>query len=256
MAITPSLRSRLVRLGVVLALLAAPARTVVAQDSTTVTENLWLDFIVNWGFSSDFRFWADNYYRTLVSGAPTQRMVGTRPELSYAALGWLQVMGGANIRYTDDTGGLNSWELRPYVGVQLVGDRFRRITFRNYTRLEYRKILYTGSDSTAGSWRLRTRFEVEGLVAGKTFSDPGSWHLSGDVEFFVDLSDPVGERFADRARIRVGVGHVRTLKWHFDAFYILQFSRDTKTSGVTGIDNFLRLRVKFYPDTRFLYWLR
>ncbi len=256
MAITPSLRSRLVRLGVVLALLAAPARTVAAQDSTTVTENLWLDFIVNWGFSSDFRFWADNYYRTLIAGAPTQRMIGTRPELSYGPLGWLQIMGGANIRYTDDSDGLNSWELRPYVGVQLIGDRFRRVVFQNFTRLEYRKFLYTGSDSTAASWRLRTRFEIAGLVSGKSFVDPGSWEISADVEFFVDLSEPVGERFADQARIRLRVGHVRTLKWHFDAFYILQFSRDTKTSGVTGIDNFLRLRVKFYPDTRFLYWLR
>ncbi len=86
MAITPSTWSRLVRLGVALVLLAAPARAVAAQDSTTVTSNLWLDFIVNWRFARDLRFWADNYYRTLVSGAPTQRMVGTRPELSYAAL--------------------------------------------------------------------------------------------------------------------------------------------------------------------------
>jgi hypothetical protein len=122
--------------------------------------------------------------------------------------------------------------------------------------LEYRKFLYTDSDSTAASWRLRTRFEIQGLVSGKTFVDPGSWRLSGDVEFFVDLSEPVDERFADRARIRLGVGHVRTLKWHFDAFYILQFSRDTRTSEVTSIDNFLRLRAKFFPETRFLYWLR
>jgi hypothetical protein len=256
MAIAVFPRSWFVRLGVVLALLAAPARTAAAQDPTTVTGNLWLDFIVNWGFSSDFRFWADNYYRTLISGAPTQRMVGTRPELAYGALGWLQVMGGANIRYTDDSDGLNSWELRPYVGVQFTGDRFRRVTFQNYTRLEYRNFLYTDSDSTAASWRLRTRFEIAGLVSGRTFSDPGSWHVSGDVEFFVDLSDPVDERFADRARIRLGVGHVRTRKWQFDAFYVVQFSRDTQTSGVTSIDNFLRLRVKFYPNTRFLYWLR
>lgn len=102
MAITPSTWSRLVRLGVALVLLTAPARTVAAQDSTTVTSNLWLDFIVNWRFARDLRLWADSYYRTLVSGAPTQRLVGTGPELSYAALGWLQVMGGANIRYTDD----------------------------------------------------------------------------------------------------------------------------------------------------------
>lgn len=109
MAITTAPWSRFVRLGVVLVILAAPARTVAAQDSTTVTENLWLDFIVNWGFSSNFRFWADNYYRTLIAGAPTQRMIGTRPELSYGPLGWLQIMGGANIRYTDDSDGLNSW---------------------------------------------------------------------------------------------------------------------------------------------------
>ncbi len=251
-----SLLSRVARVGVVLVLLAVPAGRMVAQDSTTVTGNLWLDAIINWRFASEFRFWADNYYRTLVSGGPSQRMIGTRPELAYGALGWLQFMAGANIRYTDDSGGLNSWELRPYIGVQFIGDRFRRVVVQNYTRLEYRKFLYTGSDSTSASWRLRTRFEIRALVSGKTFIDPGSWRLSGDVEFFVDLSEPVDERFAERVRFRLGVGHVRTLKWHFDAFYVLQFSRDTQTSGVTAIDNFLRLRVKFYPDTRFLFWLR
>jgi hypothetical protein len=256
MAIALSPWSWFVRLGLVVALLAVPARTVEAQDSTTVTGNLWLDFIVNWRFAPEFRFWADNYYRTLFTGAPTQRMVGTRPELSYSALGWLQVMGGANIRYTDDSGGLNSWELRPYIGVQFIGDRFRRVVFENYTRLEYRKFLYTGSDSTSASWRFRTRFEITGLVSGETFLDPGSWHVSGDAEFFVDLSNPVEERFADRLRFRLGVSYVRTLKWHFDAFYIMQLSRDTQTSGVTSIDNFLRLRAKFFPEVRFLYWLR
>lgn len=256
MAIAPSPRSWFVRVGMVMVLLAVPVRTAAAQDSTTVTGNLWLDFIVDWRFAPEFRFWADNYYRTLFTGGPTQRMVGTRPELSYAALGWLQVMAGTNIRYTDDSDGLNSWELRPYLGVQFIGDRFRRVVVQNYSRLEYRKFLYTDSDSTAASWRFRTRFAIQGLVSGKTFIDPGSWRLSGDVEFFVDLSEPVPEPFADRARIRLGVGHVRTLKWHFDAFYILQFSRDTRNSGVNSIDNFLRLRVKLYPETRFLYWLR
>ena len=254
-AILPTLRQWVAGLGMAVAIMAVPAGRMAAQDSTTVTANLWLDGIVNWRFTPDLRFWADTYYRTVVSGA-SERMIGTRPELTYSALGWLQVMGGANIRYTNNSDGLNSWELRPYVGVQFIADRFHRVAFQNYTRLEYRKFLYTDSDSTAASWRFRTRFEVDALVSGATFIEPGSWNASADVEFFVDLSEPVDERFADRARFRFGVGHVRSLKWHFDAFYMIQFSRDTRTSGVTGIDNFLRLRAKFYPETKFLYRFR
>jgi hypothetical protein len=239
-------------MGVALLALAVPAQGAQAQDSTEVTGNLWLDFIVNWRFTPHLRFFADNYYRTVVSGAPDQRMIGTRPELAWSALGWMQAMAGANIRYTDDSDGLNSWELRPYLGVQFIADRFRRVVFQNYTRLEYRNFLYTGSDSTSSSWRLRSRFEAAVLIAGDHLGDQGSWDLIGDAEFFVDLSDPVEERFADRLRFRFGVGYVHTLKWRFDGFYVLQYSRDTQTSGVTSIDNYLRLRVKYYPGTRFL----
>jgi len=78
MAIAPSPRSWFVRVGMVMVLLAVPVRTAAAQDSTNVTGNLWLDFIVDWRFAPEFRFWADNYYRTLFTGAPTQRMVGSR----------------------------------------------------------------------------------------------------------------------------------------------------------------------------------
>jgi len=236
----------------VLALLAAPIESARAQDSTSVTGNLWLDFIINWRFTPHLRFFADNYYRTVVTGAPDQRMIGTRPELAWSALGWMQVMAGANIRYTDASDGLNSWELRPYVGVQFIADRFEKFVLMNYTRLEYRKFLYTGSDSTSSSWRLRSRFEAAVLIRGERFGDAGSWDIIGDAEFFLDLTEAVDERFADRLRFRFGVGHVRTRNWHFDGFYVLQFSRDTQTSGVTSIDNYIRLRVKWFPTYRLL----
>jgi hypothetical protein len=57
------------------------------------------------------------------------------------------------------------------------------------------------------------------------------------------LGDPL-ERFANRQRIRAGLGYHRNVRWRFEALYIWTRSRDTTDQDFTTSDNIVNLRVK------------
>lgn len=94
--------------------------------------------------------------------------------------------------------------------------------------------------------RFRTRVEAKALVSGETFSTDRSWFVQGDVEAFADLTDAVAERFADRLRFRLGAERRASYAWRFEGWLVYQISRDTRTSGVTSSDFYLRLRVRHF----------
>ena len=57
------------------------------------------------------------------------------------------------------------------------------------------------------------------------------------------LGDPQ-ERFANRQRIRTGIGYRRNLHWRLEALYIWTRSRDTTDQDFATSDNIVNLRVK------------
>ena len=204
-----------------------------------------MDGTAYWRFDRGWALNTDAYYRTVVSGADDLTSVGIRPELQHN-FGFIDAVGGANVRFNSDALGLNYWELRPHLGIRFIGSPFSRLELRSYTRLEYREALYTDSDSTDSQLRFRTRVEAKALVNGQTFSSDGTWFVQGDIEAFADLTDAVEERFADRLRLRLGVEYRQSYGWRFEGFLGYQISRNTQTSGVTSSDFFLRLRVKHF----------
>ena len=64
-----------------------------------------------------------------------------------------------------------------------------------------------------------------------------------DWEWFIPLGDPQ-ERFANRQRIRTGIGYRRNLQWRFEALYTWTRSRDTTDPDFATSDNIVNLRVK------------
>lgn len=74
-------------------------------------------------------------------------------------------------------------------------------------------------------------------------SDDGARYLLADWEWFVPLDDPA-ESFANKQRIRAGLGYRRSFHWRFEALYIWTRSRNTVKEGFTTSDNVINLRVK------------
>ena len=68
-------------------------------------------------------------------------------------------------------------------------------------------------------------------------------YVLADWEWFIPLGEP-DERFANKQRIRAGLGYRRSFAWRFEALYIWSRSRNTIEDGFTTNDNSIDVRVK------------
>jgi hypothetical protein len=74
-------------------------------------------------------------------------------------------------------------------------------------------------------------------------TDEGARYLLADWEWFLPIDD-AEERFANKQRIRTGLGYRRSFAWRFEALYMWTRSRNTIDEGFTTSDNIIDIRVK------------
>jgi hypothetical protein len=74
-------------------------------------------------------------------------------------------------------------------------------------------------------------------------TDDGARYLLADWEWFMPLDDP-NERFANRQRIRAGLGYRRSFNWRYELLYIWTRSRETIDEGFSTTENIIDIRVK------------
>jgi Protein of unknown function (DUF2490) len=240
--------------GLLLLLGACPAR---AQTNAQI----WGNITVNWVQGEHLTYELDLEPKVLVSapeGEPEWWNVDVTPNLEFAAASWLDLITEIGTGYTRQTDDENSTELTPRAGVRLhfmSRDRPRRIRIferppkrrfvvRDRILVESRNFFYSGT-GTGNSSTVRFRNRLEFLVPLNTekISDDGARYLLSDWEWFIPLDDPA-ERFANRQRIRAGLGYRHTTEWRFEFLYIWTRSRDTTDEGFRTTDNIINLRVK------------
>lgn len=74
-------------------------------------------------------------------------------------------------------------------------------------------------------------------------TEDGARYLLADWEWYLPLDD-VEERFANKQRIRTGIGYRRSFAWRFEVLYIWTRSRNTIEEGFTTDDNSIDFRLK------------
>ena len=74
-------------------------------------------------------------------------------------------------------------------------------------------------------------------------TDNGAVYLAADWEWFIPLDDP-DERFANRQRVRAGIGYRRSCAWRFEARYVWNRSRNTIDEPFTSTDHAVDLTMK------------
>ena len=103
----------------------------------------------------------------------------------------------------------------------------RRIVVRDLVRVESRNFFYSGGDAdNESTFRFRNRLEFLLPLNKASITDDGARYWLADWEWFVPLDDPE-ERFANRQRIRTGIGYRRSFNWRYELLYIWTRSRDT-----------------------------
>ena len=238
-------------------LIAFAARPALAQTNGQV----WGNITVDWLKSDKLTFELDVEPKVLVAAPSTEpgwRNVDVTPNVEYAVRRWLDLIGELGTGYTHQTDDVNSTEVTPRIGIRLhlfSRDRprllsvrelppKRRVVIRDRLLGESRNIFYSGAGSGADSTvRFRNRLEFLVSLNKEKLTEDDATYLIADWEWFVPLSDPT-ERFANRQRIRSGLGYRSNVKWRFEALYIWSRSRDTTNEGFKTSDNIVDLRLK------------
>jgi hypothetical protein len=234
-------------------LIAAP---VVSAQTTT---QLWGNLTFNWVKSDRLVYELDVEPKVLLGapeGEPGWRNLDVTPNVEFSARPWLDLVADATVGRTVQTDDLTTTELTPRLGVRFHlfsrAQKFRvieqaprrRLVVRDLLRVESRNFFYSGGDEESEStFRLRNRLEVLLPLNKARITDDGARYWLADWEWFVPLDDP-NERFANRQRIRAGIGYRRSFQWRYEFVYMWTRSRDAIGEGFSTTENIIDFRVK------------
>jgi len=248
---------KLPRLAVVAPLLvllwAAPVAQ--AQDNT----QLWGEFKLSWITSRHLTYGLDVEPKVLLAkpdGDPGWVTLDLTPSIEYSHGEWLDVLGELLIARTRQTDDLNSTEITPRIGLRLhllsnlrqdlVKEKRprHRVVLRNLARLEARNLFYSAADKpNKSTMRFRDRVELMCALTRPRVTDNGATYALGDVEWFWQLDD-VTERYANKQRVRGGLGYRHSSEWRFEGLLIWDRSRNTIDQPFNTSDVVVDLTVK------------
>jgi hypothetical protein len=246
-------RRRLAFLGVLVPALGAPCEGR-AQTST----QLWTNVAFDWAGSRHVTVGVNAEPKVLLSapsGEPDWTTFDVTSSFEYARGAWLDVLGEMLVGRTHQSDDLDSTELTPRLGLrlhllsnlrrELVRERRprRRLALRDLLRVEWRNLSYSTDKPDSSTVRLRNRFESLWPINRPRISDNGASYLAADWEWFIPLDDP-DERFANRQRIRAGIGYRHSFAWRFEARYVWNRSRNTLDEPFTSTDHAVELAMK------------
>lgn len=221
---------------------------------------LWGTLTFNWLKAEGLSYELELEPKILVAapeGTPGWSNLDITPNVEYAAKEWLDLIGEVATGFTTQTDDVDSFELSPRVGLRFhvttrelpTGPIRReivprhRIVVQNLARVEVRNLFYSNDQPTDSVVRLRNRLEFQIPLNRNRMTEDGARYALADWEWFIPLGDPQ-ERFANRQRIRTGLGYRRSRQWRFEALYIWTRSRDATNQDFTTSDNIVNLRVK------------
>jgi hypothetical protein len=222
---------------------------------------LWGNVTLDWMKSDRLVYELDFEPKVLLGrseGEPAWRNLDVTPNVEFSPNGWFDLVGEATIGYTKQTDDVNSTEVSPRVGVRLhLFSRYadsiiqrrelspkRRLVVRDLLRVESRNLIYSGAESGSdSSVRFRNRLEFLLPLNKQNLTDDGVAYTLADWEWFVPLNEPE-ERFANRQRIRTGLGYRRSSAWRYEVLYMWTRSRNTIEDGFATSDNIIDVRVK------------
>jgi hypothetical protein len=231
-----------------------------APAAAQTNAQFWGTLTINWLKSDQLNYELEIEPKVLVSapeGEPGWASLDVTPTVDFAVKKWLDLVGELATGFTNQTDDVNSFELSPRAGARfhittrdlptgpLKRERLpaHRIVLRNLVRVEVRNFFYSDDRDTNSVVRLRNRLELQIPLNRDRVSDDGARYILADWEWFIPLDDP-DERFANRQRIRTGLGYRRNARWRFEALYVWGRSRDTTDEDFKTSDNIVNLRVR------------
>jgi hypothetical protein len=245
--------------------LCALAAAVPAQAQTNL--QVWGDLSLNWLTKGKLAYALDLEPQAVAANTEQDAAgwwtFGVTPNLEYSPKKWLDLITEVGTGYTQQTDGLESFELTPRAGLRfhifsrdvptVLEDRVarelppsRRFVLRDRVLIEGRNLFYNQGKPTSSTVRVRNRVEFQLALNRVKVTDDGARTLLADWEWFLPLDEP-DERFANRQRIRTGLAFRRSYDWRAEFVYAWTRSRNTIDEPFSTSDNAISFTIRrFY----------
>jgi hypothetical protein len=162
------------------------------------------------------------------------------PGVYYKASSWLQVWGGLNNRYTQNSDQPNQFELRPFVGTKLFLPNDWKLHLYNFTRYELRATDNLDTHDWDIKHRIRSRFGAEiPLTSREKAWSPGTFYALANLEPFYTF----GQHGINPLRAAGGLGYILRHNIQLEFYYYAQFTRPNGGS-LEYTENIFRFNIK------------
>ena len=237
-------------------LLLAP-RQAGAQADTQI----WAKIAFDWIASHQATIGVEVEPKVLVSapaGDPGWWTFDVIPSFEYTRGAWLDVVTEVLVGRTRQTDDLDSVEVTPRIGLRLhflsnLRDALekerapkRRLVLRDLARIEWRNLYYSADTSDSSTLRFRNRIELQWALNRARTSENGAVYLQADDEWFWPLDDSAtpDERYANKERIRMGLGYRHTSAWRYEGFFVINRSRKSANDPFATADYVAEVTLK------------
>jgi hypothetical protein len=200
--------------------------------------------MLNYPFSNVYNMENALTYSTLL-GSPKWRALDYSLTVERSLTQNVDVLVQNVLSYTNQTETYNTFEVRPVIGTRLYFTPNQRIQTRLLLRLEQRNFENLETREWTQAYRPRARAEAIIPINQDSYYKDKLWYGWIDAELLFVNTD-VEERFANRFRLRTGIGYRLNYSMRFEFFYMLQQSRDEINQQFTSNDNIFRFRFKQY----------
>ena len=201
--------------------------------------------MLNYPFANSFNLENAFTYSELLN-SPKWRSLDYSPTLEYALTNNIDILGGGTLAYTVQQEEYNTFEARIMVGTRIHLTPNSRILSRLQIRLEQRNFKNLETESWETVYRPRARAELLIPINRKTYFEDKLWYGIVDAELLFAVDDDVDERFANRFRLRTGIGYRLSYSSRVEFVYMLQKSRNGIDESFSSTDNIFRFRYKHY----------
>lgn len=235
------------------------AATLFASPAAAQTDTqIWGELTLEWIKSHALTFSVDIEPKVLVSKSPDEpgwSTLDVTPKAEYAHGRWFDVDGELHLGRTRQTDEQDSTEATPRVGFHfhllsnIVNDLIKerqprhRLVLSNFARVEWRNLYYSDGTPQSSTVRYRDRVESSFPINRPRVTDDGALYGSADAEWFWAQHHPP-ERFANKQRVRVGVGYRWNYAWRLEARYVWDRSRNSAESTFTTTDGAVYIRLR------------
>lgn len=206
----------------------------------------WVEYMLNYPFANSWNVEFASTYSTVLE-SPKWRSLDFQVTPEYSISQHLDVMGALYGGQTFQNQSLSTFEIREMLGTRIHFTPNKRILTRLLIRFEQRNQLNKETDIWQRSTRSRVRAESVIPLNKPTMSSGDKlWYAIADVESFFVMDQDVKERFANRLRVRTGIGYRINYSIRLELMYTLQQSKNTLDGDFYTSDNIFRIRLKQY----------